>query len=223
MPADDNRDEVWDGWDGDVYYEPGAKPRATPKNNNFMTLPQALKQVNFMEIARRRVKMIHGDKDSMLSTLQRLASDPDFDPQVMKAIHEKLLKTTPEDQTMFNYKHTTEDGTTIAITQMTDSHLQNTLNLFFKSITEAWDAAAPPSGDPVARALYGSEVVSAKQAASIVRAGVETLTPYLLEAMLRPSIAAPVATAWQATMRRTEARPVTRSGTDFMKPLRIQG
>lgn len=210
MP-NDNRDEVWFGDCGlEGFRDPervSRKPKAIADNRSWAT------------------------RGSLAEDLTRLSRTACFDEVQCKAGLQALdrirlvsidkTKHQPKESAMFEAKHTDREGRTMLIAQMTDDHLRNTCNLAFKSITDVWASAAPPTGDAVERALYRNETVSAKQAAQVIRQLVEGLTPYLLEAMLRPSVSETIANGWRQAMKREQARPAAPT-VDFCIPIRIQ-
>lgn len=82
--------------------------------------------------------------------------------------------------------HYTADGGSILIAAMDDQHLLNTIALFCRKM-ENVRSAVDQQGTASAfeRALYGFDTVSAEDAASMIRQGIETVAPYVFEAALR--------------------------------------
>lgn len=82
--------------------------------------------------------------------------------------------------------HTTGDGRTLLIAQMTDKHLGNTVNLLFRRVAELRDLAeVAPSMSPFSRALYGVTEINPEEAGRVVAQAVRKLYPYIAELVLR--------------------------------------
>lgn len=83
-------------------------------------------------------------------------------------------------------RHTTSDGTTMLVAQMADSHLMNTINVILRRMREVQSTVGIGADmSDFDKAFYGVQEVSEQEAASVMRAMLKRLYPYLAEAYLR--------------------------------------
>lgn len=103
-------------------------------------------------------------------------------------------------------KHVTRDGVEMPIASMADDHLYNTLRMFLARVKQLRETASLPVSQvsEFDRVVYGLSDVSPAEAGRKVSEIVDHLAPYLLEGMLRPTMAADVALMFQRAMGRTE-------------------
>ena len=85
--------------------------------------------------------------------------------------------------------HTTREGKSMLIGQMSDSHLVNQIKLLCTQVGRAKAAARGSAQfDAFKARLYGIKIVDAEEAAVIVGALAGRLMPYLFEAALRRGV-----------------------------------
>jgi hypothetical protein len=83
-------------------------------------------------------------------------------------------------------QHTTREGKTMLIGQMTDSHLINQIKLLCSKIGQAKAAARGCAQFDIYTArLYGVQLIDAEQAADVVGQLAGRLLPFVFEAVLR--------------------------------------
>lgn len=84
--------------------------------------------------------------------------------------------------------HTTKDGETMLIAQMSDDHLKRTIACFLREAYKARQAVAlhkQMEQDPYTQRLYGLSMIDEEAAAVKVRNTIKVLYPYLAEAFFR--------------------------------------
>lgn len=89
--------------------------------------------------------------------------------------------------------HTTKSGDQIAIAQMGDTHLTNTVRICIRNLNEARKVLeGPQDQSPVTKALYGKDFVIAKKGAEATIKGLYELLPhYLFEMEIRNGVPTP--------------------------------
>lgn len=105
---------------------------------------------------------------------------------------------------MYKY-HTTAEGKTMLICQMSDPHLLNTIKLIMRN-TLALHAAAENSNNQTAyeRRLYDQPTLSPEMLADKIKGVADLIAPYVLEASLR---GLEVSDLLQAMFKREEQVP----------------
>lgn len=94
--------------------------------------------------------------------------------------------------------------------QMTDSHLHNTIRLYLRRIEEAMALIKNPDLDDPMVAIFHHVVAPERvkaQAEQAIKECVGAIQPYLMEAYMRPGLAAIISEEMQATFGRSGPMP----------------
>jgi hypothetical protein len=105
--------------------------------------------------------------------------------------------------------HTTRTGDRVAIAQMSDSHLFNTVRLIIRRLNEARIILENPQEcSTVAKVLYGNASKQMKdQARDTIKSLYEILPHYVLELELRSGVPDSIRSSLQEAIGRNQALP----------------
>jgi hypothetical protein len=83
-------------------------------------------------------------------------------------------------------QHRTADGTHMYISEMSNEHLKNTINMFLEQLRQASKALNQSTVKSINTALYKEIIVSPEKAEKIINSVINDKLPhYLMEAVLR--------------------------------------
>lgn len=83
-------------------------------------------------------------------------------------------------------QHTSSEGITTLICQMSNEHLTNAIRYYCRKIKQVRQASeVTNTGNDYSNALYGFHQIDQETAAEINRMAIQKLYPYLAEALLR--------------------------------------
>lgn len=110
---------------------------------------------------------------------------------------------------MYNI-HTTRDGEQMLIAQMEDKHLINTIRMILRKVQSATAALSNPVTINPMIGVFHPEMKTdeiRRKAENVIRQGVDSLQPYLMEAYMRPGMAIALQEDMQSAFGRVGRMP----------------
>jgi hypothetical protein len=129
-----------------------------------------------------------------------------FAEAAREELDKRILTNYKETQMRNSRMHTTKQGDTMLIAQMTNVHLVNQLNLMVRKFRDAQHVLLAPENSKFTKALYG-DILSTDQAEQYANWFMERFPFYLFEAQVRKLLIEDLLDELREILGRTDPLP----------------